>query len=149
MKNIKQIIKEEINDFDWVDSVRGYESEAEQWFMDLWYNKLEGPITRERYPNRLFYKLNGKVVIEQDNKKKNFWTHYGEIWGVFETKFELNRQEIRDLMKGILEERLNLEGYTPGFLSFCFRSTLEERLNLEGEVHTNHRGLLGSSFTIK
>ena len=65
------------------------------------------------YPNSIFYRKNGKVVMEQDKKTKRFWFSYSEIWSFFESFFSMEFKEIQGLLKIWLEEAFKLKGYTP------------------------------------
>ena len=66
-----------------------------------------------KYPDSIFYRKNGKVVMEQNLKNKHFWFHYDDIWSFFESFFAMKYDEIQSFMKVWLENTLNLEGYTP------------------------------------
>ena len=69
-----------------------------------------------RYPDSIFYKKNGQLVMEQDLKEKNFWFRYDENWSFFESFFNMKYDEIQQLMETWLEETLNLKGYTPRYI---------------------------------
>jgi hypothetical protein len=73
-------------------------------------------VTSEKYPNSVFFRKNGKVVMEQDKKYKDFWVSYDEIWSFFESFFGMEYQQIREVLSYWLEETLKLEGYTPKFI---------------------------------
>ena len=51
--------------------------------------------------------------MEYDKKNGYFWVDYDKIWSVLESKYGLNDQEISELIKGMVEEHLKLEGVTP------------------------------------
>ena len=83
-----------------------------------WMNNNFSPdqlevIEHPDYPNSIFYRKNGKVVMEQDKKNKNFWFDYREIWSFFESFFSMEYEEIQGLMKIWLEEDFKLKGYRP------------------------------------
>ena len=65
------------------------------------------------YPNSIFFKRNGRVVMEQDKKTKIFWFDYDEFWGYFMDIFGLDDKQIRIKFKHWLEETLKLEDYIP------------------------------------
>ena len=65
------------------------------------------------YPNSIFYRKNGIVVMEQDKKTKEFWFHYDKIWSFFESFFSMKYKEIQGLLDIWLEEAFKLKGYTP------------------------------------
>ena len=69
--------------------------------------------TSETYPYSVFFKKNGKVVMEQNKKNKLFWFDYIEIWSFFESFFGMEYQEIQEVLSYWLETTLKLEGYTP------------------------------------
>ena len=71
-------------------------------------------VTSEKYPNSIFFRKNGNVVMEQDKISKNFYFDYDEIWSFFESLFSMKYRQIQDVMRYWLEETLKLEGYTPG-----------------------------------
>ena len=84
-----------------------------------WMNKNFSPdqleiVTLERYPNSVFFRKNGKVVMRQDKKTKRFWFDYDDIWSFFESVFSMEYQQIQDVMRYWLKETLKLEDYTPG-----------------------------------
>jgi hypothetical protein len=64
-------------------------------------------------PNSIFYKKNGKVVMEQNKKNERFWFSYEDIWSFFESFFGMKHLEIRDVLRYWLDETFKLGGYTP------------------------------------
>ena len=78
-------------------------------------------VMSEKYPNLIFYKKNGVVVMEQDKISKNFYFDYDEIWSFFELLFSMKYRQIQDVMRYWLEETLKLEGYTPMINSFKWK----------------------------
>lgn len=85
-----------------------------------WMNKNFGLdqleiVKSEKYPNSIFFKKNGEVVMEQDKKNKDFLFDYDEIWSFFESFFGMEYQEIQEFLSYWLEETLKLKGYTPRF----------------------------------
>ena len=90
-----------------------------------------------KYPNSIFYKKNGKIVMEQDLKNEEFYFDDYEIWSFFESFFGMEYSEIQQLMEVWLEETLNLEGYTPQIKATGAMKLLEETLNLEGYTPYN------------
>jgi len=102
-----------------------------------WMNKNFGLdqleiVESEKYPNSIFYKKNGEVVMRQDKKSKFFWFDYDKIWSFFKSFFGVQDQQIQYVLNYWLEETLKLEGYTP-FLYFSLgNKLLEETLKLEG-----------------
>jgi hypothetical protein len=70
-------------------------------------------VTSEKYPNSIFFRKNGVVVMEQNKAFKVFYFDYDEIWSFFESLFSMKNKQIQDVMRYWLEETLKLEGYTP------------------------------------
>ena len=84
----------------------------------LWMNKNFDPdqlevVTSEGYPNSIFYRKNGKVVMEQNKKSKVFWFDYNEIYSFFESFFSMEFEEWQRIMKIWLKDTFKLEDYTP------------------------------------
>jgi hypothetical protein len=75
-------------------------------------DKLES-VVHSDYPNSIFYKKNGVVVMEQDKKTKYFLFDEGEIWSIFERFFGMEHYETQSFLRYWLEETLKLEGFTP------------------------------------
>ena len=83
-----------------------------------WMNKNFGLdqlkiVKSEEYPNSVFFKKNGKVVMEQDKENKWFYFGYKEIWLFFELFFDMKYEQIQEVLRDWLDETLKLEGYTP------------------------------------
>ena len=83
-----------------------------------WMNKNFSPdqleiVESEDYPDSIFYKKDGKVVMEQGNKNKYFYFDYNDIWSFLESFFGMKYEQIQEVLRYWLEETLKLEGYTP------------------------------------
>ena len=83
-----------------------------------WMNQNFSPeqleiVKSKHYPDSVFFKKNGKVVMEQDKKNKYFWFHYDNIWSFFESFFGMEYKQIQEVLSYWLEETLKLKGYTP------------------------------------
>jgi hypothetical protein len=65
------------------------------------------------YPNSIFYRKNGKVVMEQDKENEHFFFDYDNIWSFFESFFGMKYQEIQEVLRHWLDEDFKLGGYTP------------------------------------
>ena len=83
-----------------------------------WMNKNFSPdqleiVKSKKYPNSIFFKKNGVVVMEQNKKNKRFWFDYDDIWSFFESFFGMEYEQIEEVLSYWLEETLKLEGYTP------------------------------------
>ena len=60
------------------------------------------------------YKKDGNLLFFYQKNKNIFWIKY-VIWSNFESKYNLNCQELSSLLIGIVEEVLNYKGVTPLF----------------------------------
>ena len=86
----------------------------------LWMNKSFHPdklevFTSEDFPNSIFYKKDGIVVMEQDLVHKDFWFDYDKICSFFNKFFNIDNKEINTILRLWLNETLKLYGYEP----FC------------------------------
>ena len=69
----------------------------------LWMNKNFSPdqlevVTHPDYPNSIFYRKNGKVVMEQDKKNKEFFFDYNEVYSFFKSFFSMEFEEWQRIM---------------------------------------------------
>ena len=83
-----------------------------------WMNKNFSPdqletVEHPDYPNKIFYRKDGKVVMELDKKNEHFWFDNNEFWKFFRFIFSMEYEEIQGLLKIWLEESFKLRGYTP------------------------------------
>jgi len=83
-----------------------------------WMNKNFSPnqleiVTSEKYPNSVFFKKNGVVVMDQDKKFKYFYFDYDDIWSFFKSFFGMEHEQIEEVLSYWLEETFKLEGYKP------------------------------------
>ena len=59
------------------------------------------------------YKKDGILLFYYRKNNNSFRVEY-DIWRKFNSKYNLNDQELKDLLIGIVEEVLNYKGVTPG-----------------------------------
>ena len=102
-----------------------------------WMNQNFSPnqleiVKSKDYPNSIFFRKNGKVVMEQNKKSRYFYFDYDDIWSFFELFFGIKYQQIHEVLRHWLEETLKLEGYTPEDMYGLKDEWLEETLKLEG-----------------
>jgi hypothetical protein len=83
------------------------------------------------------YKKDGNLLFFYQKNKNIFWVKY-DIWSNFKSKYNLNDQELKDLLVGIVEEELNYKGVTPENAFLYPNSTVEEVLNYK-ELATNNK----------
>jgi len=87
------------------------------------------------YPNDIFYFKDDKVIFEQYLLNTTlFFVNYYLIWGVFETKFNYNYQEIRNLIKRIVEQSYKMTEITPR--GYILKDLLQQAYKLEYNEHS-------------
>jgi hypothetical protein len=107
--NIKKIIKEEIDDFNWVNELETPLS----WLIDN-FGDLK-PVVRRG--DKTFYIDNKKEVIfyyYQDEENGYCYISYSKIWTVLKSRFGFNNNEITKTTIRWLDEVYGLTGLTPG-----------------------------------
>ena len=98
----------------WFKMETGVELTPSNWMNDNYSSdQLEIINWSELYPKSIFFRKNGKVVMEQDKKYKHFYFDYNDIWSFFESFFGMEGQQIKEVLRSWLEETLKLKGYTP------------------------------------
>ena len=58
------------------------------------------------------YKKDGKLICYYEKNENIFGVRY-DIWAKFNSKYNLNNQELKNLLVGIVEEVLNYKDVTP------------------------------------
>jgi len=101
---IKKILKEEFDDFDWVNEIP-QPSPAEEFLYDLMSNLTI--VESKKWENWMVYKdENGRVLMSDDIDKENeehvLWVDYDEIWEKLEN-YGLEYYEIVALCIRMLE----------------------------------------------
>ena len=88
--------------------------EKEKLFLELTYlDDLEIKFDFIEYKEYIFYFYKDDYLFYQDKKNMKFYINYYKIWSVFESKFNINYEEIREFMKGMIDKHFNLKDYTP------------------------------------
>lgn len=111
MMNIKKIIKEEINDFEWVSDVEPMEP-AMEYLKDN-FNNLER-VRSGLY--QAYYVDSGRkpfIMYYPNEDTGSVWVNTQRIWTVLKKDFGLKYRESQELIKKWLEEDYNLKGLTP------------------------------------
>lgn len=67
------------------------------------------PTTNDEYPNTEFYFINDKLYFEYNSKVGTMWCRYTDFWEVLEEKFVYNYEDIRCLVKVMMEEHFKKE----------------------------------------
>ena len=108
--NIKKIIKEEIDNFDWVDQ-SGVETPL-SWLIDNFSDLT--PVVKG---DKIIYVDNNNneklFYYYQDDKNGNCYISDGEIWSVLKSHFGINDAEVQKVITIWLDEVYGLVGLTP------------------------------------
>jgi ATP-dependent helicase/DNAse subunit B len=104
-------------------------TDAEYEFLKLWHS-CEWMIW-DRYPKSIFMVSKEEVLFEQDWKNNYLFCKYSEVWSLFESKYEYNNIQIKDMISGILEEHLKDGTLTPTNSELNNFFILEEHLKNE------------------
>ena len=91
--------------------------EQRKTFNDI-VSKFTGTKKYDKYPDSVFYMVGDSIYMEQNLKTNDLYIRYNDFWLVFETKFNLNYQEITDLLHGLLEEYQNCKVNTTCLSAF-------------------------------
>ena len=83
---------------------------AKVWFKEQ-LNQMEIKEDRKKYPYSIYFYINNKVVMEQDEKNERLWVNYKKIWSFFESEFNLNWLEIKDLIRDMVEEHFKMRSF--------------------------------------
>lgn len=94
------------------DLLRNNESQKNKEMVDFFINKFNGLTVKLDSGKIKYYTPNGDWLFSLNNKKNEFWVSYIQIWSVYESKYNLKYQQIKELIEGILEEHFKLEGFT-------------------------------------
>ena len=79
---------------------------VKKWLTDN-YGDLEGYET-DKFPNRIFYMEDGKLIFNYNRKNSYCYINYEEIWSVLESVFQLGYEEIQAITKEWVEEHYKL-----------------------------------------
>lgn len=82
----------------------------------LWMDVNYGPDKLEevrtvRHPHSIYYKKNGKVVMEKMEKENYFWFDNEYIWSFIESFFSIDYLLVKSLLKRWIEETFGLYNY--------------------------------------
>ena len=63
----------------------------------------------ERYPDSIFYKKDGEVIMEYEKKNDVFWFHYNKIWEIFGERFGIEPDDIEVFTRSMLQEHFKIK----------------------------------------
>lgn len=97
--------------------------EQREVFLDI-MSKITGTKKSDEYPDSTFYMVGDDVYMEYVLNSGTFYIKHYNFWQVFESKFNLNYQEISELLSVLLEDELryktNNTHYVTYLRSFCW-----------------------------
>jgi hypothetical protein len=111
------------------DNIAKYSKPEEQFLYDILTNVEK--CYSDRYPDLDFYKYKDVVHFEYDKKTGVFWFDYDNIHCILKSKYVINYQEQRKLIKGMVWEVLNLKVDTTGAHNIVIDEMVWEVLNLK------------------
>ena len=79
---------------------------AKKWLTDN-YGNLESYET-DKYPNHIFFMKDGKFILEYNRKNGYCRISHKEIWLFLESVFQLEYEEIQDIVKEWVGEHYKL-----------------------------------------
>jgi len=98
------------------ESISGLEVSPKNW-MDFYFSPDKLEVVKdeydEEYKDSIFFRKNGKVVMEQDDQEKQFWFDYDEIWSFFELYYGMEYDHIYNILGSWLKDTLKLNRYNP------------------------------------
>jgi hypothetical protein len=77
------------------------------------------------------YKKDG-ILLFYYQKNENIFRLKYDIWSTFNSKYNLNNQELKELLVGVVEEVLNYKGVTPDTIFYARSIIVKEVLNYKG-----------------
>jgi hypothetical protein len=80
---------------------------------DFLFKIVNGCMMKMTDENKITYYKDDEWILQQDFKKSYLWIRYSLIWEIFEKKYALNYQQIKNFIVGWVETNLNWKGLTP------------------------------------
>ena len=68
---------------------------------------------KKNFPDNIRYYKGDTHWIDYNEKSGYLWIRYDGFWNVFEEEYGLSYQDIRDFLKGMLEEHFKWKGVAP------------------------------------
>ncbi len=118
--DIKEYFKTEIDDF-------------------MKYLKFENykKITSKEYPDKIYYALNGEVLVALDKKTKVLDIHSDEIWRPFSSLYGLDYSETSDVIKYELKKIFGFDGIEPRYISHMSYSEIWNQITNQNNKSIN------------
>jgi hypothetical protein len=112
-QNRLSVIEKEVNQLR--EIISGPEISKEKEMSDFIFSMLKKTIHEitDEKGITLFRPEDNEWLVQLDYKNGYLWVRYSLIWKVFETKFSLNYNQIRDFIAGWVEANTEWRGLTP------------------------------------
>ena len=85
----------------------------EKEMSDFLFSMINGSTMKFTGEEEITYYKGNEWVIQQDYKNGYLWIRYKFIWGVFESKYKLNYNQIKDFIAAWVEANTQWKGLTP------------------------------------
>jgi len=92
------------------------------------------------YPTSIFYKKDNVLLFEWNQKNGYFYCSYTKFWSILQSKYNLNYNEIKSLIKRLVEEHLIKTDITPIWFEEIFYVEVEEHL-IKTDINPYHCGI--------
>jgi hypothetical protein len=119
MENVKQNLINLINNLDEnklkeVLTQLAPEKSKEQEMSDFLFSKLKEMTSNITGIKEVtYYDADNKFLIQQDYRNERLYVSYHRIWSIFESKYGLNYNQIRDFIAVWVETNLGWKDLTP------------------------------------
>jgi len=85
---------------------------AREWLIN-YMNENDGGFQVKVKKDYIWYYRDGQWIFRQDLKNKELDCYYYKFWQVFESEYSMKREDIQELIKGVVGEALNCKEFTP------------------------------------
>lgn len=102
--------------YQWFNIESGYELNPINW-MNYNYSPDQLEVVKDNeddeYKDSIFFRKNGKVVMEQDDMEKQFWFDDDKIWSFIQFFFNMDYEHTYNILGYWLKNTLKLNKYNP------------------------------------
>ena len=103
----------------------------EKFLVDILLNLTE--YKSNKYNNYIFYMNDDEVLFRYNLINGNFAVHYGKVWSILQSKFNIKYVEIYILIKCMVEKHLKLNDITLHQGLIVYPSTSELNNNIHND----------------
>jgi hypothetical protein len=101
----------------------------EEWLLDYLSKGFDKVEVKK---DAIVYYRGDQWIFWLDLKKKVLWCYFPEVWRIFYEEYDMNYDQVQQLMKNVVLKPLNGEGFTPLARSESVASGVLKPLNGEG-----------------